>query len=94
MRIFEYLPLIGMVSRGGDPRGRPLVMRILDQSLIGIVAAAIMIYANDKVQDSKIEQQNIQFELLRQDIRQMREEIQEIRRLHMKPSILEGSMRA
>ena len=69
-------------------------MRILDQSLIGIVAAAIMIYANDKVQDGKIEQQNIQFELLRQDIRQMREEIQEIRRLHMKPSILEGSMRA
>lgn len=72
MTLHDFLsaiPIVGMVSRHGDMRGRPLVTRMIENALPGVAVAIIIMYSSGKVNDAEIVNLKHQITQLTSDIK-------------------------
>lgn len=69
--LHRYIPFLGLMAH--DQRSRPFATRLIEQSLPGIVVAAIGIYVSDARQTEQIA-------ALKSEVRQVREDLQDMRR--------------
>ncbi len=53
--IMSWIPYIGMTTRRADTRGRPLLTRVLEGALPGIIVAGITIWTQNQVHQAEIE---------------------------------------
>jgi hypothetical protein len=51
--ILHNLPFFALIAEDTPPN-RPMVTRIVEQVIVGVIAAAAVLWANDKVQDNTI----------------------------------------
>lgn len=51
----DWIPYVGLVTRQGDGRGRPLLTRLVEGALPGILVAGITIYSQAQVHQNEIE---------------------------------------
>lgn len=67
--ILSMIPIIGMVARNGESRGRPLVTRLVESSLPGVAVALILMYSSGKVNEIEITTLKSQIVQLTSDIK-------------------------
>lgn len=90
--IHRFVPFLGLAAA---EKNRPLLTRLVEQSLPGIMVAALGLYINDVKQDEKIDtlgrQQTQQIEQVKDQITTLRTEFHEMRRDLYEPRRLGGN---
>lgn len=51
--VSHNIPFLALMV-GHPPENRPMLTRLLEQGVVGIIAAAAVLWANDKVQDNTL----------------------------------------
>lgn len=69
------VPFLGMIASGPDGIPRPFITRVIEQSLPGILVAALGVYVSDVKQTEQIVSINAIIKELRQELREMRRDL-------------------
>lgn len=66
--IAGYVPFLALVNRPAPP-GRPMMTRLMEQAIVGLIAALATTLANDYRQDEMIKIRGDQIEALAREVR-------------------------